>query len=81
MAPLSGLAFGLDGILIGAGDQRYLARAMGISFAVFAPAAVIGHTLGAGIGWLWGAIWLFMVVRSALLAARFRGSRWQVVGA
>jgi hypothetical protein len=36
--------------------------------------------MGAGIGWLWGAIWLFMVVRSALLYGRFRGARWQVLG-
>jgi putative MATE family efflux protein len=81
MAPLSGLTFALDGILIGAGDQRFLAQAMGASFAIFVPAAVIGHTMGAGIGWLWGAIWLFMTVRSALLFVRFRGTQWQVLGA
>ena len=80
MAPLSGLAFALDGILIGAGDQRFLAQAMGASFAIFVPAAVIGRTMGAGIGWLWGAIWLFMTVRSALLFVRFRGTQWQVLG-
>ncbi|MAG03072.1 MAG: MATE family efflux transporter [Acidimicrobiaceae bacterium] len=80
MAPLSGLAFALDGILIGAGDQRFLARAMGLSFSLFVPAAVAGRSLGAGIGWLWGAIWLFMAVRSALLYGRFRGPRWQVLG-
>ncbi|HJL89235.1 MAG TPA: MATE family efflux transporter [Acidimicrobiales bacterium] len=80
MAPLSGLAFALDGILIGAGDQRFLAQAMGLSFAIFVPAAVVGRSLGAGIGWLWGAIWLFMAVRSVILFGRFRGARWQVLG-
>ncbi len=80
MTPLSGLAFALDGILIGAGDQRFLAQAMGTSFAIFVAASVVGRVLGLGIGWLWGAIWLFMTVRSALLYSRFRGTRWQIVG-
>ncbi len=81
MAPLSGLAFALDGILIGAGDQRFLARAMGVSFAVFVAAALLGRQAGLGIGWLWAAIWAFMVVRSVLLLGRYRGTRWQVLGA
>tara|TARA_Y100000590_G_scaffold42545_1_gene45282 strand:- start:2153 stop:2404 length:252 start_codon:yes stop_codon:yes gene_type:complete len=81
MAPLGGVAFALDGILIGAGDERFMARAMGTS-AVLAVAAMVGGRLaGGGIGWLWAAISLFMATRSALFIRRFAGHRWQVVGA
>ena len=81
MAPLGGVAFALDGVLIGAGDQRFMARAMVGSAVVAAAAMVIGRQADLGIGWLWGAIWLFMGARSALLGLRFVGDRWQVTGA
>ena len=35
MQPIAGAVFALDGILIGAGDTRYLAWAMAAAFAVF----------------------------------------------
>ncbi len=81
MAPLGGVAFALDGVLIGAGDQRFMARAMAGSAVVAATAMVIGRQADLGIGWLWGAIWLFMGARSILLGLRFLGDRWQVTGA
>ena len=81
MAPLGGVAFALDGILIGAGDQRFMARAMTCSAFVAIVAMVLGRLNDLGIGWLWAAIWLSMIVRSLLLGARFSGGRWQVVGA
>jgi putative MATE family efflux protein len=81
MAPLGGVAFALDGVLIGAGDQRFMARAMAGSAVVAAAVMVLGRQADLGIGWLWGAIWLFMAARSILLGLRFVGDRWQVVGA
>jgi len=75
------VAFALDGVLIGAGDQRFMARAMACAAAVAVAAMVAGRLADQGIGWLWGAIWLFMVGRSLLLGLRFVGDRWQVVGA
>ena len=81
MAPLGGVAFALDGVLIGAGDQRFMARAMAGAAMVSVAAMVAGRLAGQGIGWLWGAIWLFMGARSILLGLRFAGDRWQVVGA
>jgi putative MATE family efflux protein len=81
MAPLGGVAFALDGVLIGAGDQRFMARAMAGSAVVAAAVMVLGRQADLGIGWLWGAIWLFMASRSILLGLRFVGDRWQVVGA
>ncbi len=81
MAPLGGVAFALDGVLIGAGDQRFMARAMAGAAVVSVAAMVAGRLAGQGIGWLWAAIWLFMGIRSILLGLRFASDRWQVVGA
>jgi Na+-driven multidrug efflux pump len=81
LQPVNAIAFTLDGILIGAGDSRFLAWAMAAAFAVFLPAAIGVLLLDAGIGALWSALGLFMAVRSGMLLLRFRTSHWQVVGA
>ena len=81
MAPLGGVAFALDGVLIGAGDQRFMARAMAGAAVVSVTAMVAGRLAGQGIGWLWAAIWLFIGLRSIFLGLRFASDRWQVVGA
>ena len=81
MAPVNGVVFALDGILIGAGDLRYLAIAMAISAAVFVPLAIAVGVSGAGIGWLWGALIVFMLVRMLTVLVRFVGDRWIVTGA
>lgn len=46
--PVSGIVFILDGVLMGAGDGRYLAWAMLLTLAVFAPAALLVPALGGG---------------------------------
>jgi len=81
MAPLGGVAFALDGILIGAGDQAFMARSMAAVSVVTVVAMVAGRLADLGIGWLWGAIWLSTALRSGLFLVRFTGNRWQVVGA
>jgi putative MATE family efflux protein len=79
--PLNGIAFVLDGILIGAGDMAFLARAMIGAAAVFIPPAVAVAALDLGIGWLWACIALLMATRAASLGVRFAGTRWVVLGA
>ena len=82
MQPLNAVVFVLDGILIGAGDVTYLAWAMLVAtLGVFAPAAAAVLVLDGGLLWLWGALVLWMVARGVGMAARFVGSRWQVIGA
>ena len=81
MQPVNAVAFVLDGVLIGAGDMAFLARAMVLAAAVFVPAALAGLALGLGIGWLWAAIGLLMAVRAGTLLIRFAGDRWLVLGA
>lgn len=81
MQPVNGIVFALDGILIGAGDMSFLAWAMAGAAAVFIPLALAVPALGLGLGWLWGSIWVLMVVRGAALLARFRSNRWAITGA
>jgi len=77
MQPAAAVVFALDGILIGAGDTRFLAWAMVAALAVFAPLALLAHDLRA----LWGALLALMVVRLVTAGARFSGGRWLVLGA
>ena len=81
MQPINGVVFAWDGILIGAGDQRYLALAMAGAAALFVPAAVAVAWLGLGIGWLWAALVGFMAARMVPLSARGRRGAWAVPGA
>jgi putative MATE family efflux protein len=76
--PVSGVVFVLDGILIGAGDGPYLARAGFIALVVYAPLAVaLSHW---GFTWLWVAYGGFMAARLATLMLRERSDRWMVSG-
>lgn len=81
LQPVNAVAFVLDGILIGAGDMRFLAWAMVGAAAVFVPAAIAVSATGAGIGWLWASLGLLMTTRVVTLGARFAGDRWIVLGA
>jgi putative MATE family efflux protein len=81
MQPINAVVFVLDGILIGAGDMRYLAWAMAGSFIAFLPMAAVVYATGLGVGWLWAALAWFMVARLVSLGVRFRGSAWLVTGA
>ncbi len=79
--PAGGVIFVLDGVLIGAGDQDYLALAGLATLAVFgvaAAAVVVGH---GGLVALWLAYSLWLAARLATLTLRARGSSWLVTGA
>ncbi|WP_030383944.1 MATE family efflux transporter [Streptomyces sp. NRRL S-241] len=79
--PVSGIVFVLDGVLMGAGDGRYLARAMLLTLAAFAPAALLVPALGGGLTALWWAMTLMMVVRLVTLRLRAGSGRWLIAGA
>jgi Na+-driven multidrug efflux pump len=78
--PLNGWVFALDGTLIGAGDQRYLAGAMAVAFAAFAPVIWWVAAARPGLGWLWAALSWLMAARLLALQGRFMGGRWAVAG-
>jgi putative MATE family efflux protein len=77
MQPVAGAVFALDGILIGAGDTRYLAWAMAAALAVFLPLALLASDITA----LWWALNALILVRLLTLLPRFVRKRWAVVGA
>lgn len=79
--PVCGVVFVLDGVLIGAGDGRYLALAGGLTLVPFAPCLVaVGllHPSGAtGLVWLAVAFFgVYTLARLLTLGARIRGTAW-----
>lgn len=83
--PVAGVVFVLDGVLIGAGDGRYLAWGGIVVLVAFAPVAWLAVSLsppGHGLTWLWVAFGAaFMGSRAVVLLLRSRGTRWMVTGA
>lgn len=79
--PVAGIVFILDGVLMGAGDGPYLAGAMLVTLAVFAPVALLVPTLGGGLTAVWWAMGLMMAMRLLTLSVRMRSGRWLVIGA
>jgi MATE family, multidrug efflux pump len=77
MWPVAAVVFALDGILIGAGDTRYLAAAMVVAFVAFLPIVLPAGTVAV----VWVAIDVLMLVRLATLGGRFVRRRWALVGA
>ena len=82
MQPLNGAVFALDGILIGAGDTRFLMWGMlAASVGVYVPIALGSLALGLGIVGVWAGLVGLILVRLGTCAWRFRGRRWAIVGA
>jgi putative MATE family efflux protein len=84
--PVAGVVFVLDGVLIGAGDGRYLAWGGLVVLAAFTPlaalAVVLAPAAGSGLAWLWVAFGVgFMGSRAVVLLHRARGTCWMVTGA
>jgi Na+-driven multidrug efflux pump len=79
--PVCGIVYVLDGVLMGAGDGPYLARAMLLTLAVFAPVALLVPAFGGGLTAVWAAMTLMMTVRMLTLWLRTRSGRWIVTGA
>lgn len=80
LQPLAAAVFVFDGILIGAGDARYLAGAMVAASVVYAGLLAVAVPLGAGLLWLWAAFSVWIVLRWIGLYLRFRTDRWIVTG-
>jgi putative MATE family efflux protein len=79
--PASAVVFVLDGVLIGAGDMRFLALAMVVAVALFVAAGAVLIALHLGLGWLWASIAGLTLARLVALVGRVRSDRWLVLGA
>jgi putative MATE family efflux protein len=86
MQPLAGYVFVLDGVLIGAGDGRFLAYASVAQTLAYVPVAlaigVWGPSGTAGLVLLWVAFaGAWMLMRAVLLGYRARTDAWLITGA
>jgi putative MATE family efflux protein len=82
MQPAAGVVFALDGILIGAGDTRFLAVSMLVAGPLtYVPVALLALQEDWGIRGVWIGLLGLMGVRLLTLGLRFRGRRWAVAGA
>ncbi len=79
--PVAGVVFVLDGVLIGAGDGRYLAWGGIAVLLVYVPVALLAVGLGGGLLAVWASFaGLFMGARLVVLLRRARGVAWLVTG-
>lgn len=80
--PVAGVVFVLDGVLIGAGDGRYLARAGVATLLAYLPVVLACALLSAGLVAIWVSFCaVFMGARLLVLVHRERGDAWLVTGA
>ncbi len=82
--PMSAVVFVLDGVLIGAGDARYLAIVGLLNLIPTIPAlalvAISGVSGSAGLAWLALCFFgVYMLARLLTLGRRIRGSAWMEV--
>ncbi len=84
--PLAGYVFVLDGVLIGAGDARYLALAGMGNLLIYLPLLFwvshlnFGSTV-LGLFWVWAAFSVgYMGARGLTLGLRARTTRWMQIG-
>ena len=80
LQPLASLVFVLDGVLIGAGDTRYLAIAGLFVVVIHLPLLALVWHFDAGLVWLWIAYGGFLAARGLTLALRARSGRWASTG-
>ncbi|MGL4174111.1 MAG: MATE family efflux transporter [Actinomycetota bacterium] len=78
--PLCGLVFALDGILIGAGDHRFLGIAMIGSVLLYLPIALVVRSQPATPTSVWWAFIIFMTARALMMQLRAGSSRWMRLG-
>ncbi len=81
LMPINGLVFALDGILIGAGDTRFLMWGMLSAAAVYVPVALLALHQDWGIVGVWWGLAGLIGVRALTCGLRFLGSRWVLTGA
>lgn len=81
MLPFASAVFAFDGILIGAGDTRFLAAAMTGAAVIGVPLLLAAHHNGWGIVGVWAAINAVIVARLLGTGWRYRGRSWARVGA
>ena len=76
------VVFGLDGVLLGAGDAAYLRTSTVIAALVgFLPVLLATRHFGWGLVGIWWGMGVFVGMRLIAVAVRVRGESWMVTGA
>jgi putative MATE family efflux protein len=79
--PVAGVVFGLDGVLLGAGDAGFMRNATVISALVgFLPLTWLSLVFGWGLAGIWSGLSTFVVLRLLFVAWRAFSGRWAVLG-
>ncbi|GAA4262220.1 MATE family efflux transporter [Dietzia aurantiaca] len=75
------VVFGLDGVLLGAGDAAYLRTTTVIAaLCGFLPVLLATRHFGWGLVGIWWGMGVFVMMRLIAVAIRVRGDRWMVLG-
>jgi putative MATE family efflux protein len=79
--PVAGIVFALDGVLLGAGDAKFMRNATLISALVgFLPLIWLSLGYGWGLLGIWAGLSTFMVLRLVFVGWRAFSGRWLVAG-
>jgi putative MATE family efflux protein len=79
--PVAGIVFALDGVLLGAGDAKFMRNATLVSaLAGFLPLIWLSLAFGWGLLGIWSGLSTFMVLRLAFVGWRAFSGHWLVPG-
>ncbi|MDV3125206.1 MATE family efflux transporter [Mycobacterium sp. 21AC1] len=79
--PVAGIVFALDGVLLGAGDAKFMRNATLVSALVgFLPLIWLSLAFGWGLLGIWSGLSTFMVLRLVFVGWRAWSGRWLVPG-
>ncbi|MGV0579719.1 MATE family efflux transporter [Mycolicibacterium elephantis] len=79
--PVAGIVFALDGVLLGAGDAKFMRNATLTSALVgFLPLIWLSLAFGWGLLGIWAGLSTFMVLRLAFVGWRAFSGRWLIPG-
>jgi putative MATE family efflux protein len=79
--PVAGIVFGLDGVLLGAGDAKFMRNATLISALIgFLPLIWLSLAFGWGLLGIWAGLSTFMVLRLVFVGWRALSGRWLIAG-
>jgi putative MATE family efflux protein len=79
--PVAGIVFALDGVLLGAGDARFMRNAtLASALLGFLPLIWLSLAFGWGLLGIWSGLTTFMVLRLVFVGWRAFSGRWLVAG-
>ena len=79
--PVAGVVFAIDGVLLGAGDAKFMRNATLVSALVgFLPLIWLSLAFGWGLAGIWSGLSTFMVLRLVFVGWRAFSGRWLVAG-